>query len=360
MSAVRVMIVEDSPTAREFLRQAVEADPRLAVVAACGSAEEALAALERSAPDVISMDIHLPRMGGLEATRRIMETRPTPIVIVSRSVNAQELDSTMDALRAGAVSAVEKPSPLGCGGAKDAAARICRELFVMSQIKVVRQRFNGPRAAARKTPASVWRGNGRPPMAPGKPARMLGIVASSGGPHAVETVLASLGAEFPLPIVLVQHMTASFHAGFVSWLDRISPQPVEVACDGDLPEAAHVYVAPENKHLFLRGDRLIVSDGAAVNGQRPSGDVLLRSLAEELGPQAVGVVLTGMGNDGAEGLLAIRRAGGYTIAEDESTAVVNGMPEVARRIGAACVSLPLGSIGAAIKNLMPVRQEVRS
>jgi two-component system chemotaxis response regulator CheB len=360
MDQVRVMIVEDSPTVREYLQQAISADPRLAVVAECESAEQALAGLNRAAPDVISMDIHLPRMSGLEATRRIMETRPTPIVIVSRSVNAEELDSTMDALRAGAVSAVEAPSCQQPGTLPDSAARICRELAVMSQVKVVRQRFNQSRAKSIALPPRA-QGSFCPAAKPGdQRASLIGIVASTGGPHAVETVLATIGSGYPLPIVLVQHMTASFHAGFISWLDRISPQKVTEARHGEFPQPGHVYVAPSDKHLLIRGHRLALEDGPPVSGQCPSGTVLLRSMAEALGSQAVGVVLTGMGDDGAEGLLAIRRAGGYTITEDESTAVVNGMPEAARALNASCVALPLESIGTAIKQLVRVPQEVRA
>jgi two-component system chemotaxis response regulator CheB len=360
MDQVRVMIVEDSPTVREYLRQAITADPRLAVVAECESAEQALASLNRAAPDVISMDIHLPRMGGLEATRRIMETRPTPIVIVSRSVNAEELDSTMDALRAGAVSAVEAPSCKRQGTLPDSAARICRELAVMSQVKVIRQRFNHsqrqPVARLPHVPIPFC-----PVVKPSdQRASLIGIVASTGGPHAVETVLATIGSGYPIPIVLVQHMTASFHAGFISWLDRISPQNVTEARHGEFPQPGHVYVAPSDKHLMVRGNRLTLENGPPVSGQCPSGSVLLRSMADALGSHAVGVLLTGMGNDGAEGLLAIRRAGGYTIAEDESTAVVNGMPEAARALDASCVSLPLQSIGTVIKQLVPIPQEVRA
>jgi two-component system chemotaxis response regulator CheB len=360
MDQVRVMIVEDSPTVREYLRQAISADPRLAVVAECESAEQALASLNRAAPDVISMDIHLPRMSGLEATRRIMETRPTPIVIVSRSVNAEELDSTMDALRAGAVSAVEAPSRQRPSTLPDSAARICRELAVMSQVKVIRQRFNHTQRqpVARLPHVPIAFGSAAKPD--DQRASLVGIVASTGGPHAVETVLATIGPAYPLPILLVQHMTATFHAGFVSWLDRISPQNVTEARHGELPQPGHVFVAPSDKHLLIRGHRLALEDSPPVSGQCPSGTVLLRSMAEAIGSHAVGVVLTGMGDDGAEGLLAIRRAGGYTITEDESTAVVNGMPEAARALDASCVALRLESIGAVIKQLMPVPQEVRA
>ncbi|MEX0614000.1 MAG: chemotaxis-specific protein-glutamate methyltransferase CheB [Pirellulales bacterium] len=358
MDQVRVMIVEDSPTVREYLRQAISADARLAVVAECESAEQALASLDRAAPDVISMDIHLPRMSGLEATRRIMETCPTPIVIVSRSVNAQELDSTMDALRAGAVSAVEAPSCQQPGRLPDAAARICRELAVMSQIRVVRQRFNHARSQSVARLPRVPEPIGVATKPGDRRASLVGIVASTGGPHAVETILATIGSDYPIPIVLVQHITASFHSGFISWLNRISPLLVTEAQHGELPQPGQVYVAPSDKHLLVRSNRLVLDDGPPVCGQRPSGTVLLRSMADSMGSHAVGVVLTGMGNDGAEGLLAIRHAGGYTIAEDESTAVVNGMPEAARVLDAPCVSLPLESIGTAIRHLVPLPQEV--
>lgn len=358
MEQIRVMIVEDSPTVREFLRQAISADPRLVVVSECESAEQALATLDRAQPDVISMDIHLPRMSGLDATRRIMETRPIPIVIVSRSVNSEELDCTMDALRAGAVSAAEKPSCQQHSNSATLAARLCRELVVMSQVKVVKQRFNHRRVKQMPATVSVRHAPCTAAMPRDRHASIIGIVASTGGPHALETVLDAIGPDFAIPIVLVQHMTASFQAGFISWLARIAPQPVTEARHGDLPLAGHVYVAPSDKHLVIHGGRLLLDHGQPVSGQRPSGTILLRSLAEDLGPDAAGVVLTGMGDDGAEGLLAIRRAGGYTIAEDASTAVVNGMPAIARSLHAACVSLPLTSIGIALKSLVPSPNEV--
>jgi two-component system chemotaxis response regulator CheB len=172
--------------------------------------------------------------------------------------------------------------------------------------------------------------------------------------------LETLGADFPLPIVLVQHITPSFQKGFVGWLARVAPQCVQEAAHGEAIAAGGVYVAPAEKHLVVRHDHLALNAGDPIDGQRPSGTVLLQSLAESYGPRAVGVVLTGMGDDGAEGLLAIHNAGGYTITEDDSTAVVNGMPEAARSIGASCVSLPLESIGAALRNLAPLAQEIRA
>ena len=199
MDKIRVMIVEDSPTIREFLCDAIGGDPRLTLVAACDSAEQALALLPRAAPDVISMDIQLPRMSGLEATRRIMETRPTPIVIVSQSVSAGDVDSAMNALRAGAVSAIEKPSCRMNSQRAELAARICRELVVMSQVKVVRQRFNC-RSKTKASPAEVARRTATVASYPNTGrTSMVGIVASTGGPRALETIFASDRYRFERP-----------------------------------------------------------------------------------------------------------------------------------------------------------------
>jgi two-component system chemotaxis response regulator CheB len=203
---------------------------------------------------------------------------------------------------------------------------------------------------------------------------IVGIVASTGGPRALECVLSALGADFSLPIVVVQHITPSFQKGFVNWLARVAPQRVEEANHGEKPLSGCVYVAPAAKHLIVARGREQGTTQRAVPGeaifltpcplpaapcpQCPSGTLLLESLAGSYGSRAVGVVLTGMGDDGAQGLLAVRRAGGYTITEDDSTAVVNGMPQAARQIGASCVSLPLESIGTELQNLVPLAQEI--
>ena len=197
---------------------------------------------------------------------------------------------------------------------------------------MIRQRFNGSRVRPTISEPSEQLGSDAVVATLPRIARVVGIVASTGGPRAIETVLAAIGPGFPLPILIVQHIVASFQSGFIAWLDRISPQSVTEARDGAWPEPGHVYVAPAEQHLTIRAGCLKLENSSPVNGQRPSGTVLLRSMAESLRRHAVGVILTGMGDDGAEGLLAIRCAGGYTITEDASTAVVNGMPEVARSL----------------------------
>lgn len=356
MNKIRVMIVEDSRVIRQFLEHIIGSDPRLVVVASVDSAEEALRCLARISPDVISMDIHLPGMSGLEATRRIMEEKPTPIVVVSGILQSQELHSSMNALKIGALAVVEKPVGTTHEDYKALAEQLCTQLAIMSQIKVIRQRFNrqsypSPTDLDRHTVAKITRDHLRS-------LKMIGIVASTGGPRALQTVFGALPPEYPLPIVLVQHITASFHHAFVQWLDQTCPLRVVTAEHGQMAAAGHVYVAPPDDHLHVEGSRLLLRRGDPVSALRPSGTVLLESMAASLKGHAMGIVLTGMGDDGAGGLLSIRRAGGYTIAEDESTAVVFGMPAVAARLGAVCEQLPLEQIGPRMLNVVHEMMEV--
>jgi len=342
---IRVMIVEDSATVRMLLEEIIGRDPRLEVVSSSATAEEALRVFPTVKPDVVSLDIRLPGMNGFEATRRIMADHPTPIVVVSASVEAEDLKITMNALNAGALAVVEKPTGTTSADYAALAQRLCRQLAIMADVSVVRQRG---RIASKSAPSVSNRARhaASPPAPPRVGAyRALGVVASTGGPNAVLTMFQTLGPGYPLPILLVQHITPSFLGGFVAWLDGACPFKVTIAQDGEAPLPGRVYVPAGERHLELDGWRLRITDGPPVSGQKPSGTVLLRSLARSLEARAIGVLLTGMGDDGAEGLKAIRDAGGHTIAEDESTAVVYGMPAVAARLGAVNEQLPIHRIG---------------
>jgi two-component system chemotaxis response regulator CheB len=352
MSKIRVLIVEDSRAIREFLTHIIDRDPRLQVVAAYGSAEEALRELHRVAPDVISMDIRLPGMNGFDATKRIMAERPTPIVVVSASVEAEDLKISMNALRAGALAVVEKPVGASHADYERLAERICTQLAIMSQVRVIRQRARrrGELGQA-SAPAATAKSPAVSPANYQGTIRAVALVASTGGPSALVSVLEALPASFPLPVLVVQHITASFHKGFVAWLGDNCPLGVVEATDGQTPRPGTVHVAPAEKHLQLIGGVLRLDSGPPVCMQRPSGSVLFQSMACGLGSQALGVLLTGMGEDGAEGLRELRAAGGYTIAEDESTAVVYGMPAAAVRLGGVSESLPLPEIGPRIVEL---------
>jgi two-component system, chemotaxis family, protein-glutamate methylesterase/glutaminase len=345
---IRVMIVEDSPVVSALLEYSIGCDPRLEVCATAASAEDALTRYEEISPDVIAMDIRLPGMDGLEATRQIMSTRPVPIVVVAASIESGKWNSApMEALRAGALAVLEKPAGTTHADYQALSERLCTQLVIMSQVKVVTRYRNRDSHSEAFAPWH-WSGNAGA-------LQMLGIVASTGGPGALVKLLGVLGKAFPLPILLVQHMTASFIEGFASWLGVVCPLPVRVVKDGCIPVPGEVHMAPAERHLRLQAGRLHLDAEDPISFQRPSGTVLFQSMARDLGAGALGVLLTGMGDDGAAGLLAVRRAGGYTIAEDESTAVVYGMPAAAVRMGAVCESLPLQSIAPRVLDLLACR-----
>lgn len=346
------MIVEDSAVVRHLLSHIVSRDPRLELAAAVASAEEAMAAIERVRPDVISMDIRLPGLDGLEATRRIMAERPTPIVVIADAVEERGLRISMNALRAGALTVVEKPLGPAREGWEAAAESICTQLFIMSQVPVIRQRGIGAnmgvggRALGPSFGPSLGRSLGRLGGAPLARPSMVGIAASTGGPPAIARVLGALPPDFAAPILLVQHMGAPFLEGFAAWLDGLVEPRVVLARDGLRPQPGHVHVAPGDRHLSLTAGGLMrVTDAPPVGGQRPAADVLFDSMARALGPAAMGILLTGMGEDGARGLTAIHSSGGITLAEDETTAIVYGMPAAAVRLGGVTASLPLDGIG---------------
>ena len=344
---VRVMVVEDSLVVRQLLVHIIASDPRLVVAAAVSSAEEALREIGRVQPDVVSMDIRLPGMDGLEATRQIMSEHPTPIVVIADSIEDSSLKISMNALRAGALTVVEKPVGLSSANYAGIASTICTQLYIMSQVPVVRQRSFAP-----------WRDkitNTAPKRDPEWSATLpsiMGIAASTGGPPALAKVLGALPEDFPLPILLVQHMGAPFMEGFASWLNGLMPLKVRLAQDHEIPMAGNVYVAPGDRHLLLSpAGTLKVSAEPPVGNQRPSATMLFQSMARSVGRRGLGVILTGMGEDGALGLVEMRQAGGYGLAEDESTAVVYGMPAAATRMGGVNVSLPLDLIAPRILRL---------
>ena len=349
MKKIRVMIVEDSPTVRELLIHIINQDPRLEVAASVDSGEKALRIIGRIQPDVISMDIRLPGMTGFEATRKIMQTRPTPIVVISASVEKKDLQISMNALRAGALSVVEKPVNFNQASYDQLAHKICTQLVIMSEVKVVSQRLKtkppdllGHPKADKPLPFREDTARSR------NSYKWLGLVASTGGPKALSEILGNLPGNFPLPIFVVQHITASFHDGFIDWLNSITPLSVMMAAARMIPVPGSIYLPPADHHLIVENGYVLPANSPPVCRQRPSGTVLFQSMAEHSGQNSIGVVLTGMGEDGAEGLKAIKDAGGYTIAENESTAVVYGMPAAAVAIDGVCESLPLDGIASRI------------
>lgn len=326
---VRVLVVEDSLTVRKRIVEVLSSDSGLEVVGETGGGREAIALCERLRPDVVTLDMVLGDTHGVEVTEHVMAYFPTPILIVSASLNRGEVFKTFDALAAGAVDVLDKPtgdaaSDLGWEG------RLVATVKRVSRIRVITH----PRARL-----ALNRREGRPSNpAQGSELRAVAIGASTGGPAALVEILRKLPESFPLPIVLVIHIGMPFGEMFAAWLDGQSALRVRVVTDGTpLPEVGTpgVLMAPADQHIVLRGTKLYLSSEPERHSCRPSVDVLFESVARELGKQAVGCLLTGMGRDGAAGLLAIRRAGGVTLVQDEVSSVVFGMPREAIQLGAA-------------------------
>lgn len=350
---VRVMMIEDSLTMRQLLAQIIALDPRLELVAQASSAEQAIRTVQRVRPDVITMDIRLPGMDGYEATHRIMQVQPTPIVVVAAGVGEDDAAASIQALRAGALAVVEKPRIASSDQCRTFGRRLCDRLVTMSQVRVIRQRFNRPHVHLRrdgikqesKSRPDATKDSVRSPTVGRSGAfDLIGVAASTGGPAALELVLGPLPADLPAAVCLVQHITPSFLDSFADWLDRLCALPVRIAERGQRITPGAIYLAPANRHLLIERGRACLTLDPPQHAERPSGSVLLHSIAASSGPRAIGVVLTGMGRDGADGLLAIRQAGGHTIAQDEATCVVAGMSGTARELGAAIESLPVQSI----------------
>jgi len=329
---VRVVVVEDSLVQRTALVRVLEADGTLRVVGQAGSAEEAVGIIAARQPDVVTMDLEIPggtetAPGGLVAIERVMSSRAVPILVLSGHIAARGDTLAIDALAAGAVDIFPKVP----GWTPEAGAALRRRLAVLSRLQMVTRRRREP--AAR-----LARSDGMP---------VVGIAASTGGPSALRTILPAL-AGVPAPILVVQHIHPHFTASFAQWLQDATGLPTVLAEAGIQGRPGTVYVAPPHVHLRLAPARLLALDREPALIARPSCDELLRSLALNAGRSAVGVVLTGMGDDGARGLLEIHRRGGATFAQDGASAAVDGMPAAARRLGAAGATLPLADLGHAV------------
>lgn len=349
MSApLRVLVVEDSATVRGRIVEVLQAAGMTVVGEACDG-RAAIELCSRLRPDVMTLDIALPLISGLGVTEYVMAHCPTPILIVSSSYRRSDAYHTHDALAAGAIDVLEKPGP-------DVDAEVWAERLV-SAVRVVARirpmsRARRPRPAPPPQPQPPARSPSPPARGGQAGLRAVGIGASTGGTRAVLEILQALPATFPLPILLVLHTSPTFAETLADWLDGQVALPTRLAGAEPLPRGGCVLVAPAERHLVMQGDaRLALTTEPERNFCRPSVDALFDSLAATLGPAAVGCLLTGMGRDGAAGLAALRAAGGTTIAQDEATSVVYGMPREAARLGAAQRVLPLGEIGPELVRL---------
>jgi len=357
MRKLRILVVEDSLTIRRRFCDILAADPELDVVGEAEDGKRAIELCESLRPDVVTLDMVMPVMSGLAATEYIMAYRPTPILIVSASMNRGELFKTYDALAAGAVDVLEKPKIDDVDATWE--RRFIAAIKLIARIKVIthpRARLSGTErsvAAVQRdgAPASAWK---RSDQRRGRHCSVLAIGASTGGPAAIVTVLRALPQGLPVPVLFVLHIDEPFGAAFAEWLDSQTPHRVAYARDRDSMDSlpGQVIMAPPGRHLTVDGGRLRLSADPPRHSCRPSVDVMFESLAVDRGADVLACLLTGMGRDGAAGLLAIRRAGGCTVAQDESTSVIYGMPREAALLGAAQMILPLEHIGPQIVQLL--------
>jgi two-component system chemotaxis response regulator CheB len=341
---IRVLIAEDSATCLRLLTEIIESDPRLSLIATATHGGEAVSKTRELRPDVVVMDIHMPMMDGFEATRQIMTETPTPIVIVSGSVDVNQVGVSMHALRLGALALLPKPSLIGDVDFDDMARQFTASICAMAGVRVVR-RWSATTQPLTSIPP--------PPTATAKPAELIAIAASTGGPGALYRILSELPGELPVPILVVQHIALGFIEGLAVWLDGASKLRVKVATSNERLQPGTVYLAPDDRHLGLR-DRstLDISHAAPIAGFRPSGTFLYQSVAQLYGKNALALVLTGMGDDGLPGLRAMHDAGAHVIAQDEETSVVFGMPGAAVAAGVTDVTLPLDMIAGRLVRLV--------
>ena len=339
---IRVLLVEDSVVTREYLSHLLGQDPAIEVVGTARDGVEAVEQAQRLKPDLVLMDVHMPRMNGYEATRQIMERSPAPIVMISASLDQGEVAMTFAALEAGALTVLPKPVGPGHPLHADSTRKVVETVKLMAEVKVVRRwpKRDSPPAPIPSLDAGERR------------VRLVAIGASTGGPPAVAEILKGLPADLGFPILFVQHIAPGFAGGLVEWLRQVTPLAVKLAEPDELVQAGSVYVAADGAQMGItRQGRIRVTNEAAPDGFCPSVSHLFESAAEAYGRAALGVLLTGMGRDGAAGLRRLREAGGLTIAQDEESSVVFGMPQEAIRLGAAEKVLNPSEIGQAIRAL---------
>jgi two-component system chemotaxis response regulator CheB len=346
---IDVLVAEDSTVTRLFLVHLLESDPRIRVVGAVADGQAALDFVKEKKPDVVLMDIHMPRMDGFEATRRIMETQPLPIIVCSATAAARDVVITFQAMEAGAIACIEKPLGRERGDFEALAAHLLETIVLMSEVKVVRRTTRtrpAPLPLADAAPAASWQRGAAP-------IKLVGIGASTGGPLALQSIFAALPKDFPAPVLVVQHIAHGFLAGMAEWLNQTSSLRIHIASHGTTPLPGHVYLAPDDFHMGVgAGGAIALAREEAENHLRPAVSFLFRSLAEAHGPGALGVLLTGMGKDGAAELKLMKNRGAITIAQDQESSVVFGMPGEAIALGGATHVLPADKIPEALVALV--------
>lgn len=342
---IRVLICDDSLVAREMLGQILASDGEIDVVGQVKDGREAVDAVARLRPDLITMDIHMPNMDGVQAVEQIMAYTPTPILVVSSSVRGPGTGYAFEALKKGALEVMKKPEPKDWEDLQRIGSDIIRRVKILSRVKVITHI-----AGRRRVPAAPVTADLETGTAAGY--AVVAIGSSTGGPSALMNVLGRLEQDFPVPLLVAQHIADGFIPGLVEWLAGGCRIRVEAARDGAAPKPGHAYLAPTGRNLVFDGKAMRFAEPGSQQLYIPSADTLFASVAQSLGRRSIGVILTGMGNDGAAGLKSMRDAGAATIAQDEKTSTVYGMPRAAVELGAAVEQLPIEDIAGELNRLL--------
>jgi two-component system chemotaxis response regulator CheB len=351
---IKVLVVDDSKVLRMLLVHLLESDPQIHVIAAVGDGQAALDFIHQNKPDVIVMDIHMPNMDGFEATRRVMETHPVPIIICSATTNPNEVATTFRLMEAGAVACVEKPVAREHADFEQLVSNLLQTVKLMSEVKVVRR---WPKSGTTVFTSKKLPSEARPAS---DGIKLVGIGTSTGGPPVLQMILSGLPKDFPASLLIVQHIARGFLPGLVEWLNQTTGFHVHIASDRAIPLPGHAYLAPDDLHMGIGPDgRIRLARAEPENGLRPAVSHLFRALAEVCGRGVIGVLLTGMGQDGAAELKMMRDNGAVTIAQDQESSVVHGMPGVAIGLNAAVHILPAEKIAAALVGLVNCKLHLR-
>jgi two-component system, chemotaxis family, protein-glutamate methylesterase/glutaminase len=351
---IRCLVVDDARAFRAVLREILASAPGVEVVGEAGDGREAVSLVRALRPDVVTMDVRMPHLDGLAALAEIMRVAPTPVVVVSAEAGGKAQQLSFRALQLGAIEVLAKPCDPGTQRFERQAEAIRQAVRAVAGLLLVgrgRGTAPAPPALRRAEPLRPAAARVIAPLTGAAP-EVLAVAASTGGPAALASILAKLPPELPLPIVVVQHIAAGFEAELARWLDSLTSLDVRLAVDGAVLAPGTVHLGPDGRHLGVRGGKIRLSDEPPLHGFRPSGTHLFSSVARECGPRGAGIVLSGMGSDGADGLAALRRAGGYTAAQSAATSVVYGMPRAAIERGAAEHELDLEEIPGEILRIV--------
>ena len=336
---VRVLIADDSSVGRRLLAGILSQDPFIEVVAMATDGKEALELTIKHKPDVVSMDINMPVMNGIEATRRIMSESPVPVIIVSSIYRNSDVLTAISELEAGAVMVLPKPHGPGHESFESSSAKYINSVKLMSDVKVVRRQLNG-NGTAKKITTNHLRIPHSETCKVNNNAKIVVIGSSAGGPEALRFFLTQISTEFPLPIILVQHIDSNFINGFVSWLNTFSNIRAFIAQNGEKPERGKLYLPPPDSHIAIVNGTITIMNGDNINSlHKPSVDILFKSVARYYLENSVGIIFSGMGRDGADGLKMMKDSGAFTFIQDNESSLIYGMPGEALKIGAACAVL---------------------